>query len=309
MNQKRYNSINDALKKRFGCKVFKVSLNSGCSCPNRDGSVGTQGCAFCGEKSYQVVTKPFGEKQNPQSEVLRQGIDYVRKRHQAAKFISYFQSGSNTNGPPERLRKIFEASIDHPQVVGLAIATRPDCISEAHIDLLADLSKKTMLSVEMGLQSAHDKTLKLINRGHSAEDFAVSVDRLKKRNISVCAHVILGLPHENINDMLSTANFLNELKVDGVKIHNLHILKETLFEEWYKTGHLQVCDLHTYATWAADFLEHLDPNILIHRLNGHAPRHLTVAPSWSVNKLAIFNAVEKELKERDAWQGKKFNDS
>lgn len=307
MAQKRYNSVNEALRKKFGCRVFKVTLKSECSCPNRDGTAGLNGCAFCDERSYEVSSNPVEktkEKKNT-GETLKSGIEYVKKRHNAAKFISYFQSGSNTNAPALKLRKLFYEAIDHPDVVGLAVATRPDCINDSHISLFEELSGKTLLWVELGLQSANDRTLKLLNRGHSVKDFESAVKKLKDRNISVCAHVILGLPGESEKDMLKTADFLNKIKIDGVKIHNLHILKGTLFEEWYREGKVKVCDLLTYARWAADFIEHLDPPILIHRVNGHAPRNLTVAPKWSVNKLAIFNAVEKELERRDGYQGKK----
>lgn len=301
MAQKRYNSINEVLQKKFGCRVFKVTLKSGCGCPNRDGTVGLNGCAFCDERSYEVNSNPAkGIK-----ETLRSGIEYVKKRHNAAKFISYFQSGSNTDAPVLKLRKLFYEAIDHPDVVGLAVATRPDCVDDSHMSLFEELSKKTLFWVELGLQSANEETLTLINRGHSAGDFESTVKKLKDRNISVCAHVILGLPEESEEDMLKTADFLNRIKIDGVKIHNLHILKGTLFEEWYREGKVKVCDLLTYAKWAADFIEHLDPSILIHRLNGHAPRNLTIAPKWSVNKLAIFNAVEKELERRNGYQGKK----
>lgn len=296
----RYNSINAALKKRFGCKVFKVSLESGLGCPNRDGKISTSGCAFCSEESYLTKTmRP----------TLLDGIEYVKRRHGAAKFVSYFQSGTNTYGAVEILKPLFEAAIDHPDVVGLAIGTRPDCITAENADLLEGLARRTMLWVELGLQSANDETLKRINRGHTASDFRNAVRILKERNIPVVAHVILGLPGESIQDMQETAKFINEMDIDGVKIHNLHVLKGTGLEKLYNQGKIELPTLETYATWVALFLEQLKPSILIHRVNGHAPRQLTIAPPWSINKLAIFNAVEKELKQRNTWQGKKFTAS
>lgn len=303
MRKVRYNSLNEALKNRFGCKVFKVSLDSGLGCPNRDGTIGTSGCAFCSEDSYLTAV----EYRKSIRETLEQGIEYVGRRHGAAKFISYFQSGTNTYGEVNKLRVIFETSIDHPDVVGLAIGTRPDCLTREHIALLKELSKKTMLWVELGLQSANDGTLKLINRGHTAGDFSDAVRLLKSENISAVAHVILGLPGESIDDMLKTAEVLNREDVDGVKIHNLHVLKGTQLEKLYNEGKIKIPDLETYAEWVASFLEHLKPSIIIHRVNGHAPRHLTVAPQWSVNKLAIFNAVERELERRNSYQGKRFS--
>ncbi len=295
MREMRYNSINAELKRRFGCKVFKVALESGCSCPNRDGAFGTSGCVFCHTDSYVVMEHS-----------LAGGIEYVRKRHGAAKFISYFQSGTNTYGPVERLMPMFKKAIDHPDVVGLSIGTRPDCLENGHVEMLGELSKETMLWLEMGLQSANDETLKRIKRGHTVKDFLDAALILKKEKISVVAHVILGLPGESPLDMANTARLLNRAGVDGVKIHNLHVLKGTLLEKWYNDGRFEVLDLTTYAGRVADFLELLDPDILIHRVNGHAPRDLTVAPEWSVNKLAIFNAVERELKTRNTYQGKFF---
>lgn len=299
MRQLRYNSINAALKKRFGCKVFKVSLESGLGCPNRDGTIGTSGCTFCNEQSYLAAQESKSIK-----EALKEGIEYVKRRHGAARFISYFQSGTNTYGPVDRLKNIFEEAIDHPEVVGLAIGTRPDCLTAEHIDLLEEFSRKTMLWVELGLQSANEKTLAIINRGHTVSDFSFAARLLKERNIPVVAHVILGLPGESIEDMIKTAEFLNKEDVDGVKIHNLHILAGTQLEKLYNEGKVNVPDLETYAKWVADFLEHLKPSILVHRVNGHAPRRLTVAPHWSINKLAIFNAVDKELEKRNSYQGK-----
>lgn len=307
MPDPRYNSINGALKERFGCKVFKVSLETGFGCPNRDAASGRAGCAFCSEEAYVTAdVHAGGPGRMSIRESLLCGIEYVKRRHNASKFISYFQSGTNTYGPVEKLKEILEAAIDHPDVVGLAVGTRPDCLSADHIELLAGLSKRTMLWVELGLQSSKEDTLRLINRGHSVKDFSSAAKKLKEKGIPVVAHVILGLPGESVEDMVGTARFLNDEKMDGVKIHNLHVLKGTRIEEWYREGKVTVPDLQTYAGWVVDLLEHLDPSMLIHRVNGHAPRDITVAPAWSINKLAIFNAVERELERRDSWQGKLF---
>lgn len=305
----RYNSINEALKKRFGCRVFKVSLTSGMGCPNRDGTKSSAGCAFCSEDSYLTATD-YEQKNNAGKsvrEMLEQGIEYIKKRHDAFKFISYFQSGTNTYGPAGKLRTIFETAIDHPDVVGLSIGTRPDCLAEEHIDLLEELSRKTMLWVELGLQSANDKTLEAINRGHSVRDFSNAAKLLKTKHIPVVAHVILGLPGETVKDMLKTADFLNRENIDGVKIHNLHVLKGTQFEKWHGEGKIEIPDIETYAGWVVSFLENLKPSIFIHRVNGHAPRNITIAPQWSINKLAVFNAVEKELERRNSYQGRRFS--
>jgi radical SAM protein (TIGR01212 family) len=300
----RYNSINDHLKKRFGQRVYKVILETGCGCPNRDGTLGTAGCVFCNEKGYNPATnvESLGPLQ-PIEEQLSEGVEYVKRRHGVSKFISYFQKGSNTYGPLDKLERIYEDAIEHPDVVGLAISTRPDCISDSLLDVLEGLSKKTMLWVELGLQSAHDNTLTLINRGHGVDHFVKANEELAKRGVPVCAHVILGLPGESKEDMIQTAGFLNEHKVWGVKLHNLHILKDTALAGMYESGQIESLSLERYAELVADFLEHLSPEILIHRVNSHSPRSITIAPKWSINKLAIFNAVEAELEKRNTKQG------
>ncbi len=303
MQKNYYNNLNAYLKKQFGCKVYKVALDTGCGCPNQPG------CIFCTTDSYlmaaQLDTKTIYPKDIKTS--LEIGMDYVKKRHiKIGKFIAYFQSGSNTNAPAAKLAPLFEQAIDHQDVVGLSIATRPDCLENEHYDLLANLASKTMLNLELGLQSANEKTLNLIKRGHNVETFIKTVHKLHERNISTCAHIILGLPGEEIDDILKTASLLNELKISGVKIHNLHVLKNTVLGKWYLTKKVELIDLSTYANWAVTFLEHLSPEILIHRVNGHAARHLTLAPQWSINKLAILNAVEKEFKQRNSYQGKLY---
>lgn len=301
----RYNSINDYLKGRFGERVYKVTLESGCGCPNRDGTLGTDGCIYCNEGAYNPATHANGMLSSMSiREQLIGGIEYVNKRHQAAKFVAYFQRGSNTYGPLQKLVSIYNDAIDHPDVVGLAISTRPDCFSPAMMDALEELSSKTMLWIELGLQSARTETLNLIRRGHTVDQFISTHRALKERGIPVCAHVILGLPGETGDDMLSTARLLNEEKVWGVKIHNLHVLKDTELERLYNEGNITLPSLEEYAHTVVDFLEHLSPEILIHRVNSHSPRSITVAPEWSINKLAIFNAVEAQLEKLNSYQGK-----
>jgi uncharacterized protein len=301
----RYNSINDLLKQRFGERVFKVTLESGCACPNRDGPLGSGGCTFCQPEALRPSTaREPGRSPAPIAAQLAEGIDYIRRRHGAQKVIAYFQNGTNTAAPAAELVPLFHTAIGHPAVVGLAISTRPDCIEEGHLELLQGLAAQTMLWVELGLQSAHDATLVDIRRGHTAAQFALATERLARAGIPVCAHVILGLPGETPEMMRATARFLNDAGVWGVKIHNLHVLAGTAMAERYERGELAIPSLAEYAGWVVDFLEELAPSIVIHRVNGHSPRRLTVAPAWSVNKLAILNAVEAELERRQTWQGK-----
>lgn len=301
----RYNAINDYLKRRFGERVFKVTLASGCGCPMRDGTLGYEGCIFCNERGYDPTTG-LNEPLDAFSieEQLKRGIDYVRERHDGVnKFISYFQSGSNTYGPIDRLNRLYNDAIDHPDVVGLAISTRPDCLSSDLLDVIEECSGKTMIWVELGLQSGEDDVLAFLGRGHTVEHFLRAHEALKKRDIPAVAHVILGLPDE---DPVRTARFLNEQRIWGVKIHNLHVLRDTALEGMYERGEIKLPTLEAYAGTVADFLEHLSPDILIHRVNGHSPRSITVAPEWSINKLAVLNAVEAELEKRDTGQGKLF---
>lgn len=327
MANKRYNSVNDWLKKKFGGKIYKVSLESGCPCPNMDGTVGVGGCIFCNTESLRPATDLHltrRETRDVRRELgcckdsdlgdrgsclnipsqLAIGIAYMKSRHRAEKFIAYFQNRSNTHAPTEHLRQIFGEALSHPEVVGLSVSTRPDCIDENHAELFRALSASKFVWVELGLQSAHDATLKLINRGHSAADFTRAINILNAAKIPVCAHIILGLPNETPGMMIETARFLNAAGVWGVKIHNLHVLRGTVLENLYNEGKVEIPSLKTYANWVVDFLEELNPKIIIHRVNSHSPRNLTVAPEWSVNKLAIFNEVELQMRKRGTWQGK-----
>ena len=303
----RYNSINALLSERFGERIYKVTLESGFGCPNRDNTKGRQGCSFCSAESLTPTTSI--ERAGPPgkiSEQLKDGIEYVRKRHGAAKVIAYFQHGSNTYAPVAIAKEMFEQAIAHPAVVGLAISTRPDCIDAGYLAVFKALSARTMLWVELGLQSAHDETLNRIDRGHSVREFEDACSMLKSRGIPVCAHVILGLPKETREMMIRTARFLTKVGVWGVKIHNLHVLKGTRMEREYNEGRTPLPDLETYAGWVSDFIENLSPEIVVHRLNAHGPRKLTVAPEWSVNKLAVMNAVHAELARRNSSQGNKL---
>lgn len=302
---KRYNSINAWLRENLGERVYKVSLESGLSCPNRDGAAGSEGCIFCHPESYYPATSPTtGSRGKSIREQLEEGIAYVRRRHGAEKFIAYFQSGSNTHAPAEKLAPLFREAIAHPGVAGLAVSTRPDCVGSEHVALLGEFAQQALVWVELGLQSAHETTLAAINRGHGVACFRQACDALQSAGVRVCAHIVLGLPGETPAQMIETARFLNDAKVWGVKIHNLHVLRGTELERRYRAGEAAIPSLETYAAWVADVLEELDPAIVVHRVNGHSPRHLTVAPAWSVNKLAIMNAVEAELKRRNSWQGK-----
>lgn len=299
----RYNSINDHLKRLFGQKVYKISLPLSETCPNRDGRIGTGGCAFCSPESSIAYIHHSGDIKKD----IVNGIAYVQERHKAKKFIAYFQRYTNTYGHAAELEKAYLDSIDHEDVVGLAISTRPDSIDDDVLEVLSRMNERTFLWVELGLQTANDDILKSLNRGHTVQDFIDTTHRLHERKISVAAHVILGLPNETENDILRTVTLLNELKVEGVKLHNAHILKDTEFARLYEEGNLNAMTIEEYAEKVVLFLENLDPSVLVHRFNAHAPRRLTVAPAWSVNKLATYNAVVNLLEEKNVRQGSKLS--
>jgi len=303
----RYNSINTVLRERFGERVYKVTLDIGSGCPNRDGTCGENGCSFCHPDALRPSTaKAPDTPLKPISDQLEEGIEYIERRHGSRRVISYLQNGSNTYARAGDLRPLLREAVAHPLVVGLAVSTRPDCIEQAHAALLAELARESMVWVELGLQSAHDETLIRIGRGHGVADFERAHAMLSDAGVPVCAHVILGLPGESPDMMIETARFLNETGVWGVKIHNLHVLRGTRIEGEFREGKVHIPTLPEYAGWVVDFLEALSPKTVIHRFNSHSPRRLTVAPEWSINKLATLNAVHEELERRDTFQGKKF---
>lgn len=297
---RRYNSLSDFLRSKFGCKVFKVSLNAGLTCPNRDGAKGRGGCIYCASEPMMPLDYKDGTGIKEQ---LCTGIEYIKKRHRAEKFISYFQVNTNTYAPVQTLEGLYREALDHPDVAAAAVSTRPDCADDAVLDLLKQISKEKFLWLELGLQSSHDKTLKLINRCHTAEDFADAVKRAKHRGIPVCAHVILGLPGENRKDMLYTARFLSNLGVWGIKLHHLHIHKGTRLAEIYKKGEFAPPELDEYANLAVDFLQEIPERVIIHRLCGDTSRRFLIAPDWSVNKFAILNNIHRIMEQRNFYQG------
>lgn len=294
-----YNPLSAYLKARFNCKVFKVTINTGLSCPNRDGAKGYGGCVYC--ESATLVPKDYAGETDVR-EQLAKNIEKVRKRHKADKFIAYFQINTNTHAPVEYLRKIyFEALI--PDVIGIAISTRPDCVSDEVLDLLEEIKQKRHLWLELGLQSANDSTLKLINRGHTSDDFRDAALRASKRGIDVCAHAIIGLPGEERADILNTMEFISSLPVWGIKFHQLLVIKGTSLEEMYLSGRVKPLLLEEYAGLVVECLEVLPPQMVVHRLCGDGPKSLIAAPNWGANKFMIIERIAALLKERNTFQG------
>lgn len=301
---KHYNTFSDELKRHFGCKVQRISVDAGFSCPNRDGSLDTAGCIFCGGNgsgSYGI-RRDFAVAAQ-----LEDGKEVMRRKYRADRFLAYFQAFSNTYAPVAHLRRLFSEALSVPDVVGLIIATRPDCLPDDVLDYLQELSSRTYLWLELGVQSIHDSSLELINRRHDYRCSVDAVQRAASRGLQVCAHIILGLPGESRENMLVMAGELNRLGVDGVKLHLLHVMKGTRLADMFSRGEVTVMDRDSYAGLVCDFLELLDPHILIHRLTGDGGRDNLVAPLWSLKKFEILNLIDAEMERRGTRQGVRFS--
>ena len=299
MTTKRYTTFTEELRHQFGCRVQRVSLDAGFSCPNRDGSLGTGGCTFCGDRGAAAVGVPI---ELPLQQQLQKSKAYLVKKFRAEKFLAYFQAYSNTYAAADELRHLYKTALADEDIVGLIIGTRPDCLPDTVLDLLAELNQRTYLWLELGMQSMHDQTLQAINRGHDHTCFIEAVKRCKQKGLRICAHLILGLPGESRDQMLASVKELNRLGVDGVKLHHLHVLKGSLLEEQYRDGKLPLMDRDTYVALLVDALELLDPKIMIHRLMGDGRTEL-VAPDWSRRKLEVLNCIDAELAKRNSRQG------
>lgn len=301
-SNKRYHTLDYFYKHKFGCKVFKVSLNGGFSCPNVDGTLGTRGCIYCsplgsGEfagRSCDDLVKQFNT------------IKDMMNNKWSGKYIGYFQARTNTYAPVSVLKEKYEKILELDDVVGLSIATRPDCISDECLDYLSDLNKRTFLTVELGLQSIHESTNKLINRCHSLECFVEAVNRLRKRNINVVVHIINGLPYETKDMMLDTVKFINKLDIQGIKIHMLHIVKNTDLAKLYSEKGFHVLSRDEYVDIVCDQLELLRPEIVINRITGDPKKEDLIEPDWLLKKFCVLNEIDKELVRRDSYQGSKI---
>lgn len=302
--EKRYYQYSRYLKELFGQKVYKVTIDAGFSCPNRDGKISSGGCIFCDASGSFSCAH---DNKLSIKEQLYVGIESQRKRFGAQKFISYLQAYTNTYGSVSYLENVYSQALSHKDVVGISIGTRPDCIDEDKISLIASYSKNYETWIEYGLQSSNDETLKFINRGHSVQDFIRAVEITKNKGIKICAHVIIGLPNETKNDALKTAKLLGHLGVDGVKIHLLCVLKNTKLEQMYNNKEIVLLPKEEYVDIVCDFLEELPPSMTIHRLAGNGLKKILVAPRWLSDKFEILTAIDKELDKRKSYQGKNFS--
>ncbi len=303
MRDRRYNDFGSYLSKRFGCRVQKISIDAGFSCPNRDGTLSFGGCIYCDGRGSGSGAASKGESIAKQ---IQEAKYRLAARYKAQKFIAYFQAFTNTYAPCNILRKRYDEALEDSKMVGLAIGTRPDCIDAAILDLIEDYTATHMVWIEYGLQSKHNRTLEKINRGHTFEDFVRAVQMTQGRNILICAHVILGLPGESREDVMDTARAVADLGIDGIKIHNLYIPKETPLARLFQEGEYRVLDREIYVTWVVAFLERLSPSVIIQRLTGDPDPSALLAPSWTLNKQRTLGLIRETLKAKDTWQGKLY---
>lgn len=299
---KRYHTWNHHLRETFGGKVFKVALDGGFTCPNRDGRKARYGCTFCS----QLGSGDFaGDRKDSLVRQFAAVRDTMHAKWPAARYLAYFQAFSNTYAPVSVLRERYEIALAQPDVVGLSIATRPDCLPPEVVDYLAELHARTYLWVEIGLQTIHEPTAKLINRAHDYETFVDGVARLRARGIRVCVHIINGLPDESHAMMLETAHAVAAQGVQGIKIHLLHVLKNTAMAQQHADGLVRLMDRDEYVNVVCDQLEILPPEMIIHRVTGDGPRDLLIGPMWSLKKWEVLNAIDHELARRGTGQGAK----
>lgn len=301
--EKPYHSLDYEMKQRFGEKVYRLSLNGGMTCPNRDGTAGTGGCIFCSAGGSGDFAAPAIL---PISEQLRMQKELIAKKRPVHKYIAYFQAYTNTYAPVEYLERIFLEAISDPEVVALSIATRPDCLGDEVLALLHRLNQIKPVWVELGLQTIHEDTARFIRRGYPLSCFAAAVTQLRAIGIEVIVHVILGLPGEYRDAMLQTCNYLNTCDIQGIKLQLLHILKHTDLATYYTETGFPVMTQEAYITLLIDCMEQLSPKIVIHRLTGDGPGALLIAPLWSQSKRAVLNNLHAELKRRGTWQGRLF---
>ena len=300
MSNKPYRLFSEQLKKRFGVRVHKVSVDAGFGCPNRAGTRTGTGCLFCDPGGSGAVGM---ERQASIAEQVEQGKEVMARKYKAGKFMVYFQPFSNTLAPVSRLRELYDQALAVDDVVGLAVGTRPDCVPPDVLDLLGEYHRSTYFWLELGLQSSHDRTLDWLRRGHDYAAFAEAYREAKARCLNICVHVILGLPGESRDDMLATAEVLADLKVDGVKLHLLHALKETPLGRMYAEHKIRMLEMDEYVELVVDVVERLPSETLIHRLTGDGPRDQLLAPLWSLNKWEVLNAIDAEFARRGSQQG------
>ena len=295
--------LNDFLKEKFNEKIYKVSLDGGFTCPNRDGKVSRGGCIFCSENGSGDFTATKLKSIHAQ---IEEQIDLVSKKYKGDKYIAYFQNFTNTYAEVSYLRKIYEEALSHEKIVGLAIATRPDCLEDDVLELLAELNKKTFLWVELGLQTLNDDVAKYFNRAYETQIYKETSEKLNKLNIKFVTHIIIGLPKEEDDDYLKTAIFAQNCGTWGIKIHLMYVVKNTPLEKLYLNGGLKVNTKEEYVEKVINILENISSEVVVHRMTGDGDRETLVAPLWSIKKIDVLNSIHKELKRKNTYQGKLY---
>lgn len=298
----RYYAYGFFLRNRFGRRVHKVSIDAGFTCPNVDGTLSTSGCTFCDNRSFSPSRRMPRMAIHDQ---INHGIERVGKRFDCDQFIAYFQPSTNTYAPVEQLRHVYEQALAHPKVVGMAIGTRPDCVPDDVLDLLSEIAGRTYLSLEYGMQSMHDHSLEWMNCGRQHDAFVDAMARSRGHGFETCAHVILGLPVENHEEMTATARELARLGVDSVKIHNLYAVRNTCLADQVRRGDVTLVERDDYIGILVDFLERLPPTVVVERISGDAPADFLVGPTWCSDKSSVRAALQNELECRNTWQGRR----
>ena len=300
-NSKRYYDLKSFFVNRFGCKVYKLQIDAGFTCPNRDGRVARGGCIYCDGRFSRL------RQQGPLPSIAEQiqvGKEFYRRKRGAQRFIAYFQTATNTYAPLGRLKDLYDEALSQEDIVGISVGTRPDCVPDEVIRLFEEYALDRHVWLEYGLQSIHNRTLKLINRGHDFQTFQDAVDRTAHRNINICVHIIVGLPGETGEDIMETARVLASLPIQGIKIHLLLALSGTPLGDLYERGEVRMMTATEYVSTVCDILEVLPPEVVIQRLTADGYRDIYLAPDWGMNKMAVLNAIDGELGRRDSWQGK-----
>lgn len=303
--EKPYHSLDYMLKERFGEKVYKLTLNGGMSCPNRDGTLGRGGCIFCSAGGSGDFA---GDPAQSIDRQIAQQKELICKKRPVNTFIAYFQAYTNTYAPVEYLRSLFTQALSHPEVAALSIGTRPDCLGEDVLELLSQLNTIKPVWVELGLQTIHPETARYIRRGYPLSCFEEAVKNLHARGLEIIVHTILGLPGENTEQMLQTISFLNHQPIQGIKMQLLHVLKGTDLADDYLAGKFSVLSQEAYVDLVISCLEHLSPDVVVHRITGDGPRDLLIAPLWSSAKRTVLNEIHHQMKERNTWQGKYYKE-
>jgi len=303
-NTKRYYDFKSFLVNTFGCRVYKLQIDAGFTCPNRDGTIATGGCIYCDGRGSRLRQEGFLPTVGEQ---IVKAKNLFRRLRGAEKFIAYFQTFTNTYAPYELLKDLYDEALRQDDIVGLAVGTRPDSISDDVIELFSDYARDHHIWLEYGLQSAHDRTLTFLNRGHDLQCFLDAVTKTAGRNIHICTHIIVGLPGETHDDILETARLVASLPIQGIKIHLLLALEGTKLGALFKAGKIEMIEKEAYVNTVCDILEILPPEMVIQRLTADGYRDIYLAPEWGKSKLTVINAIDGEMEKRDSYQGINFN--